>query len=139
MQRLSAGLAGDLRLESCQSWHTCGACRGAEESCQLLHYRTKFQASQAVSSRFELPTQLSHEVKSPDHPVWEKLTFHIPSHLTIYIHTLIPTIFRELLKRILREKPQRKTRLIHSQSSHRNFSNSSTLFLSIVKSLRGTL
>ena len=42
-------------------------------------------------------------------------------------------------ERILSEKPQRKTRLIHPQSSHRDSSNSSTLFLSIVKSLRGTL
>ena len=56
-----------------------------------------------------------------------------------YIYTLIPTIFKELLERILREKLQRKTRLIHPQSSHRDSSNSSTLFLSIVKSLRGIL
>ena len=65
----------------------------------------KLQASQAVSSQLELATQPSREVKSPDHPVWEKLTFHIPSHPTIYIYTLIPTIFKELPKRILREKP----------------------------------
>ena len=38
----------------------------------------KFQAGQAVSSRLELATQPSREVKLPDHPVWEKLTFHIP-------------------------------------------------------------
>ena len=43
------------------------------------------QASQAVSSRLELATQPSCEVKLPDHPIWEKLTFHIPSHPTIYI------------------------------------------------------
>ena len=47
--------------------------------------------------------------------------------------------FRELPERILREKPKRKTRLIHPQSSYKDSSNSSTLFLSIVKSLRGTL
>ena len=28
-------------LASHQSWHTCEACRGAEESRQLLHYKTK--------------------------------------------------------------------------------------------------
>ena len=44
----------------------------------------KSQAGQAVSSWLELATQPSHEAKSPDHPVWEKLTFHIPSHPTIY-------------------------------------------------------
>ena len=46
---------------------------------------------------------------------------------------------RELLERILREKPQRKTRLTHPQSLHRNSSNSSTLTLSIVTSLGGSL
>ena len=40
---------------------------------------------------------------------------------------------------MLREKPQRKTRLIHPQSSHRDSLNSSTLTISIVTSLRGTL
>ena len=39
----------------------------------------KFQAGQVVSSRLELASQPSCEVKSLEHPVWEKLTFHIPS------------------------------------------------------------
>ena len=98
----------------------------------------KSQAGQAISSWLELTTQPNREVKLPDHPVWEKLTFHI-SFSPYYIQTLIPTKCRELPERILREKPQRKTRLIHPQSSHKDSSNSSTLFLSIVKSLRGTL
>ena len=46
--------------------------------------RKKSQAGQAVSLRLELATQLSREAKLLDHPVWEKLTFHIPSHPTIY-------------------------------------------------------
>ena len=46
---------------------------------------------------------------------------------------------RELLERILKEKPQRKTRLTYPESLHRDFSNSSTLTLSIVTSLRGSL
>ena len=46
---------------------------------------------------------------------------------------------RELPEKILREKPQRKTRLTHQQSSHTDSSNSSTLILSIVTSLRGSL
>ena len=44
----------------------------------------KFQAGQAISSRFELVTQPSCKVKLPDHHVWEKLTFQIPFHPTIY-------------------------------------------------------
>ena len=41
----------------------------------------KSQVGQAVSSQLELAIQPSREVKSPDHPVWEKLTFHIPFSL----------------------------------------------------------
>ena len=37
----------------------------------------KSQASQTINSRLELATQPSCEVKAPDYPVWEKLTFHI--------------------------------------------------------------
>ena len=59
------------------------------------------------------------------------------THLTI--NTLIPTKCRELSKKTLREKPKRKTRLTHSQFSSFDFSNFSTLTLSIVTSLRGTL
>ena len=39
----------------------------------------KSQAGQAISSRLELATQSSREVKSPDHFVWKKLTFRIPN------------------------------------------------------------
>ena len=98
-----------------------------------------FQAGQAVSSRLELTTQLSREVKSPDHPVWKKTVFSHSFLTLLQINPYIPTKCRKLPKRILREKPQRKTRLIHPQSSHRDSPNSYTLFLSIVKFLRGTL
>ena len=45
----------------------------------------------------------------------------------------------ELPERILREKSQRKTSLTHPQSIHSESSNSSTLTLSILTSLRGSL
>ena len=67
-----------------------------------------------------------------------KLTLHIP-YTPYYIQTLIPTKCRELPERILREKPQRKTRLTHPQSSSFDFPNSSTLTLSIVTYFRSTL
>ena len=35
----------------------------------------KSQVGQAVSSRLELATQLSHEIKSLDHPIWKKTVF----------------------------------------------------------------
>ena len=46
----------------------------AKASRQLLYYRTK------------VPGWPGHllEVKSLEHLVWENMTFHIPSHPTIY-------------------------------------------------------
>ena len=67
----------------------------AEASRQLFTTRQKSQAGQAVCSRFELVTQLSREVKPPEHPVWQNMTFHIPSHPTIYIYTLLYPRFIE--------------------------------------------
>ena len=136
----------DLRLDSrvTHNWQAAKVGRRVEHAGELKSHAScsttgqKSQAGQAISSRLELATQPSCEVKSPDHPVWEKLSCHIPFS-PYYIQTLIPMKYRELRERILREKTQRKIRLIHPQSSHRDSSNSSTLFLSIVKSLRGTL
>ena len=69
--------------------------------------RQKSQASQAISLRLELETQPSREAKSPNHHVWEKLTFHISSHPTIY-RPLYPwnvkSFQREFWKRNPREK-----------------------------------
>ena len=105
-------------MQAVRMMHTCQECQKLKSRASCCITGQKSQASQAICLRLELATQPSREVKSPEHPVWEKLTFHIPSHPTIYIYiyTLIPTIQRELLERILREKPQRKTRLIHPQS-----------------------
>ena len=55
------------------------------------------------------------------------------------INTLIPTKCWEFPERILREKPQRTTRLIHSQSYTFDSLNSSTLTLSINIPLREAL
>ena len=45
--------------------------------------RQKSQVGRAISSRLELATQPSRKAKSLEHPVWEKLTFHIHFHPTI--------------------------------------------------------
>ena len=68
-----------------------------EASRQLFTTGQKSQAGQAVCSRLELVTQPSHEVKLPEHPVWQNMTFHIPSHPTIYI-ALYPR-FKESFQR----------------------------------------
>ena len=76
-------LAGGSRLASRQKVHTRGACKGAEQSRQLEHYRTKVQPGHSVSSQLELATQSSREAKSPTSPILKKLTFHIP-HIPYY-------------------------------------------------------
>ena len=67
----------------------------------------KSQTCQALSSRLELATQPSCKAKSPNHLVWEKLTFHIPSHPNIY-RPLYPrnveSFQREFWERNPREK-----------------------------------
>ena len=131
-------LAGGSWLASYQKLHTCQACQKLKRHASCCTTGQKSLAGQALSSCLELATQPSREVNSPDHPVWEKLTLRIPFS-PHYIQILISTKYRELLERILKEKPQRKIRLIHPQSLHRDSSNSSTFFISIVTSLRGTL
>ena len=96
--------------------------------------RKKSQAGQAVSSHDS--TQSQGQVTKT--PCLGKTNF-LHSFLTLLYIDPYTHECRKLPKRILREKRQRKTRLIHPQSSHRDSSNSSTLFLSIVKSLRGTI
>ena len=73
----------------------------------------------------------------PVHPILLKTDF---SHFISYptINTLIPMKCREYPERILREKPQRTTRLIHPQSYTFDFPNSSTIILSIVIPMRGS-
>ena len=73
------------RAKHAKKLHTYQACQKLNSNSSCCTTRQKFQAGQAVCSRLELATQLSREVKLPEHPIWEKLTFHIPSHPTIYI------------------------------------------------------
>ena len=107
-------------------------------SRQLEHYRTKqdnwpfsylaAKTRNSVKPRGQVASQSCFEKPDSSHSI-----------LTPCINTPFTHEERELPERILREKPQRKTRLIHPQSSLRDYSNSSTLFLSIVKFLRGLL
>ena len=91
----------------------------AEASRQLFTTRQKSQAGQAVCSRLELATQPSCKVKSPEHPVWQNMTFHIPSHPTLSLYIYIYPYTHDS-KRASRENFERetleKTRLTHPQS-----------------------
>ena len=67
----------------------------------------KSQAGQAISLWLKLVTQPSREVKSPDHLVWEKLTFHVPSHPTIYI-PLCPRYSESFQREFIERNPREK-------------------------------
>ena len=118
--------------------HMCQACQKLKHRASYYTTWQKSQAGQVVCLRLELATQPSREVKLPKHPVWEKLTFHIPFHPTIYIPLYLR--FKESFQREFWERNPREKQdwLIHNLYL-RDSSNSSTLFLSIVKFLRGSL
>ena len=86
----------------------------AEVSRQLFTTGQKSQAGQVICSRLELATQPNREVKPPKHLVWQNMTFHIPSHPTIYI-PLYPR-FKESFQREFWEKNRRENKLTHPQS-----------------------
>ena len=90
------------RVQAAKMMHTCQACQKLKRHANCCTTGQKSQASQAICSWLELATQPSREVKLPKHPVWENLTFHIPSHPTIYI-PLYPQ-FRESFEREFWEK-----------------------------------
>ena len=80
----------DSRLDSrvTRDWQAAKVGTRVEHAGELRSHASgcitgqKTQASQAVSSRLELATQPSREVKSPDHPVWKKTDF-LHSFLTL--------------------------------------------------------
>ena len=92
-------LAGGLRLQAARMMHTCQACQKLKCCASCCTTGQKPQAGQAVCSWLELGTQPSREVKSPEHSVWENITFHIPSHPTIYIYISLYPRFRESFQR----------------------------------------
>ena len=93
----------------------------------------KVQTGHSVSSWLELSAQSSRETKPPASSVLEKLTLRIPNTHKYKYPTYprnIESFQREYWERNPRENPQ---------SSHRDSSNSFTLTLSIVVSLRDSL
>ena len=137
-QRLATGSRGWLASASCQREHTC-------QACQKLKHHTSWSTTgqnrtigHSVTSRLELATQSSCEAKPQASPVLKSLTLHIPfsPHDQYPFYPQKKESFqREFWERNSREK---QDWLIHNLYL-KDSSNSSTLFLSIVKSLRGLL
>ena len=113
---LRLDFAGGSRLQATIMMHTCQACQKLKRRASCCTTGQKSQAGQAVSSRLELATQTNREAKSSEHPVWEKLTFHILSHPTIYIYP-----YTHDIKRVSRENFERET-------LEKNEIDSSTIF-----------
>ena len=110
----------------------------AKESRQLLHYRTKVPGWPGclLVAWTHNSTQSRGQVAKT--PCLGKTDFS-HSFSPYYIYTFIPTILRKLPEKILREKPREKQDWLIHNLYLRDSSNSSILFLSIVKSLRGSL
>ena len=101
-------------LQATRMLHTCQACQKLKSHASCCTTGQKSQAGQAICSWLELATQPSREVKSSEHLVWEKLTFHIPSHLTIYI-PLYPKFWENLQREFWERNPREKQNwLIHN-------------------------
>ena len=110
----------------------------AKESHQLLHYRKKVSSWPGRLLATWTRDSTQSQGQSPEHPVWEKLTFHIPSHPTIYI-PLYPRFWKSFQREFWERNPREKQNWLIHNLYLRDSSNSSTLFLSIVKSLKGLL
>ena len=63
---------GGSRLQAARMMHTCQACQKLKSRASYCTTGQKFETGQAICSQLELATQPSREVKSPEHPVWEK-------------------------------------------------------------------
>ena len=113
-QGLATGFYGWLMAVSYQIKAHMPSMPEAKVSRQLFTTGQKSLVGQAVYSRLKLTTQPSREVKLPEHPVWQNMTFHIPSHPTIYI-LLYPQLKRASRENFERETLE-KTRLTHPQS-----------------------
>ena len=108
-QGLATGSRGWLVAASSQIVAHVPCMPEAEALHQLFTIGQKFQASQAVCSRLELATQPSREIKPPEHPIWQNMTFHIPSHPTIYI--LLYPRFRQSFQREFCERNPRENKI----------------------------
>ena len=94
-------------LQAAKMLHTCQACQKLKSCASCCTTRQKSRAGQAVYLWLELATQSSREVKSPEHPIWKKLTFHIPSYPTIYI-PLYPRFWESFQRDFWERKPREK-------------------------------
>ena len=122
-----------------RNWQAARRCTRVKRAEKLNRHascsttRQKVQIGHSVSSWPGLATQSSHQSTL----LWKNWLFAFLSHSSIntpYTHEILRASRKNFEKETLE-----KTKLTHPQSLHSDSSNSSTLTLSIVTSLRGTL
>ena len=137
-QGLATESRGWLAVASRQMMNTCQACQKLKRHASWSTTGQNLQTGRSVTSQLELETQSSRKSKPPASSVLKNLTLCIPFSLQ-YKYPLYPQNVGSFQREYWERNHKEKTRLTHPQSSHRDSSNSSTLILSIVTSLRGSL
>ena len=132
-QGIATGSRGWLATASHQMLNMCQACQKLQRHASWSTTGQIVQTGCSITSRLSQATSPSHQPTL----FWKTWLF------TFHSHSSINTPYTHEMWRTSRENIERetlaKTRLTHPQSSHRDSSNSSTLILSIVTSLKGSL
>ena len=137
-QRLATGSRGWLTTASRQKLHTCQACYKLKRHASWSTTRQNRTTSRSVISWLDLATQSSREAKPWASSVLKNLTLHIPFS-PLYKYPLYPRKKERFQKEFWERNPRVKQDWFIHNLHRRDSSNSSTLFFSIVKSLRGLL
>ena len=137
-QGLATGSCGWLATTSRQREHTCQACQKLKRHASCSTTGQNRTIGRSVTSRLELATQSSCEAKLRASPVLKNQTLHIPfSPQDKY--PFYPQKKESFQREFWERNPKEKQDWLIHNLYLRDSSNSSTLFLSIVKSLRGLL
>ena len=135
---LAAWSHGWLATASRQKQHTCQACQKLKRHANWSTTGQNGTTGRSVIARLDLATQLSCEAKPWATPVLKNLTFHI-LFSTQYKYPLYPQKKERFQREFWERNPRVKQDWFIYNLYIRVSSNSSTLFLSIVKPLRGIL
>ena len=127
-QGLATGSRGWLAIASRQKLHTCQTCQKLKHHASWSTTRQNRTTSRSIISQLELMTQSSREAKLRASPILKNLTLRIPFSPQ-YKYPFYPRKKKSFQREFWEENPREK--------QDWDSSNSSTLFLSIVKFLRG--
>ena len=127
-----------LVTASRQKQHTCQACQKLKRHASWSTTGQNRTTGRSVIARLELATQSSRESKPWATPILKNLTFHI-LFSSQYKYLSYPQMKESFQREFWERNPRVKQDWFIHNLYIRVSSYSSTLFLSIVKSLRGIL